>query len=328
MDSAHCATDPFRLRPNQNDAEIQKLKAEMSKMKEDYERKIQVLTYEHQIKVVKFEKALSEKDNIIQTMKHEREIEKLKMAQKEFETKAKIEEKVEENDDKAKLMTLERYVEGLKKEIAKFERLDEKLTEMKNKFTERENKDAELETKIDYFDGKFNEMKSDLKKVENKSLEFEKEIKGNDGSIEKRLAELEKVAAANDEKKLVELETKQKDIYEGNDEKLTEMYYDKGKYFFVRKQMERQFGEILFASERQKFNGWAKYVVAVDEFCDDLWNKGKLFLLHPIDRSKALQLPHFSNPAPSHDRWHNDSLDNSFYHGFWNSVIIFGIIKE
>ena len=159
MDSAHCSTDPLRLKPNQNGDEILKLKAEMSKMKEDYERKIQVLTYEHQIKVVKFEKALSEKDNIIQTMKHEREIEKLKMAQKEFETKPKIEKKVEENDDKAKLMTLERYVEGLKKEIAKFERLDEKLTEMKNKFTERENKDAELETKIDYFDGKFNEIK-------------------------------------------------------------------------------------------------------------------------------------------------------------------------
>ena len=38
MDSAHCATDPLRLRPNQNGHEIQKLKAEMSKMKEDYER--------------------------------------------------------------------------------------------------------------------------------------------------------------------------------------------------------------------------------------------------------------------------------------------------
>ena len=37
MDSAHCATDPLRLRPNQGE-EIQKLKAEMSKMKEDCER--------------------------------------------------------------------------------------------------------------------------------------------------------------------------------------------------------------------------------------------------------------------------------------------------
>ena len=81
MDSAHCANDPLRLKPNQNDGEIQN-------MKEDHERKIQVLTFEHKIKVLELEKALSEKENIIQSMKHERGIENLKMARKEIETQA------------------------------------------------------------------------------------------------------------------------------------------------------------------------------------------------------------------------------------------------
>ena len=136
MDSAHCATDPLRLKPNQNSDEIQKLKSEMLKMKEDYERKIQVLTFENQIKVLEFEKALGEKDNIIQAMKHERDIEKLKMVQKEFETKV-MHEKAAENDNTAELTNLERKVDRLENEMAKFEGFgDKQLAAIDDKFAE------------------------------------------------------------------------------------------------------------------------------------------------------------------------------------------------
>ena len=48
MDSAHSANDPLRLTGKQT--EVEKLKQEFTKMREDYEKKIQALTYENKIK--------------------------------------------------------------------------------------------------------------------------------------------------------------------------------------------------------------------------------------------------------------------------------------
>ena len=235
MDSAHCATDPLRLKPNQNSDEIQKLKSEMLKMKEDYERKIQVLTFENQIKVLEFEKALGEKDNIIQAMKHERDIEKLKMVQKEFETKV-MHEKAAENDNTAELTNLERKVDRLENEMAKFEgfgdkqlaAIDDKFAEFKKLFVERENKFTELKTNIDRANEKFVAMKTEiLQKVElklenkadlvalqNKLLKLEEATKEKDDSIVTRFTEFEKrlqAAVGDNKKKLMELEIKLKD---------------------------------------------------------------------------------------------------------------------
>ena len=54
MDTAHSVNDPFRTTVKQD--EIEKLKQENAKMKEEYERKIKVLTYENKIKLLQQEK--------------------------------------------------------------------------------------------------------------------------------------------------------------------------------------------------------------------------------------------------------------------------------
>eukprot|EP00111_Clytia_hemisphaerica_P025048 TCONS_00073744-protein len=388
MDSAHCATDPLRLKPNQNVDEIQKLKAEMSKMKEDYERKIQVLNYEYQIKVLEFEKTLSEKDNIIQTMKHQREIEKLKMEQKEFEVKSKITVNGDENEGKSKLMTLEREVQRLQNEVARFQEcdnkiilndaklamIDAKVVEINNRSVEKDNKIIQLKTKIDGFENKLAAMntdiiqkmeakleKDDLVVIQRKMIEVEEKMQETDGDIVKRLTELEEQS----QKSLWELETEVKKMRTSID-KLSEMeslvwgagkfmeglvvkklnpspsykqwyehissfmtnvklYYDNAKYFFCRKEMDKRYCQTMFASERMKC-GWARSAIVVDEFHGDLWKKGKVWLLHPTDQSKKLEISKLGT-CTNYDKWYKGNVDDHFYYGNKNSVIIFGMIK-
>ncbi|XP_066925950.1 golgin subfamily A member 6-like protein 25 [Clytia hemisphaerica] len=383
MDSAHCATDPLRLKPNQNDDQIQKLKAEMTKMKEDYERKIQVLNYEHQIKVLEFEKTLSEKNNIIQTMKHQREIEKLKMEQKEFEVKSKMAYNGDESEVQSKLKTLEREVQRLQNEVARFQEFDNKTTlndaklamidakvvEINNQSVEKDNKIIQLKTKIDdelaamktdiiqKVEAKLE--KDDLVAIQRKMVEVEEKMQETDGDIVKRLIELEEQS----QKSLWELEAKVKEMGTSIDE-LPEMeslvwgarkfmeglvvkkfnpaptykkwyehissfmtngklYYDNAKYFFCRKEMDGRFDRIGFASERKKCM-WAKHTIVVDKFHGDLRDKGKVWLLHPTDQSKKLELPK-GGTHTNYDSWYNVNVDDHFYYGDKNSVVIFGI---
>uniref|UniRef100_A0A7M5VBH4 Uncharacterized protein n=1 Tax=Clytia hemisphaerica TaxID=252671 RepID=A0A7M5VBH4_9CNID len=387
MDSAHCATDPLRLKPNQNGDQIQKLKAEMTKMKEDYERKIQVLNYENQIKVLEFEKTLSEKDNIIQIMKHQREIEKLKMEQKEFEVKSKMTDNGDENEGKSKLKTLEREVERLQNENLRFQEFDNKITlndaklamidakivEINNQSVEKDNKIIQLKTEVD---DKLAAMKTgiiqkveaklkndDLVAIQRKMIEVEEKMQETDDDIVKRLTELEEQS----QKSRWELEAKVIEIMGTSIDVLPEieslvwgagkfmeglvvkklnpsptykqwyehilsfmtngkLYYDNAKYFFCRKEMDVRFDRIYFVSEREKC-GWAKWTIAVDEFHGDLWNKGKVWLLHPTDQSKKLEIPKFERNT-SYDGWYKEyGVDHHFYYGNKNSVIIFGIIK-
>uniref|UniRef100_A0A7M5U4K3 Uncharacterized protein n=1 Tax=Clytia hemisphaerica TaxID=252671 RepID=A0A7M5U4K3_9CNID len=335
MDSAHCDTDPLRLKPNQNGDQIQKLKAEMSKMKEDYERKIQVLNYEHQIKVLEFEKTLSEKDNIIQTMKHQREIEKLKMEQKEFEVKSKMTDNGDENEGKSKLKTLEREVQRLQNEVARFQEFD-------NKITLNDAKLAMIDAKIVEINNHSVEKDNKIIQNQRKIIEVEEKMQNTDGDIVKRLTELEKKS----QKSLLEMETKVKEMGASID-KLPEMeslvwgagkfmeglvvkklnpapsyeqwyehilsfmtngklYYDYANYFFCRKEMDERFRRIAFLSERKKWNRWGRHVIVVDEFHGDLWNKGKVWLLHPTDQSKKLEiLKHEKNTK--YDYWRSNS---------------------
>ena len=74
------------------------------------------------------------------------------------------------------------------------------------------------------------------------------------------------------------------------------LYYDEGgKYFFVRKEMEERFDEVLFASEREKFSGWFSRVILVNEFCDDLWHRGTLKILHPEQKNTQMKMRTFEN---------------------------------
>uniref|UniRef100_A0A7M5UYF7 Uncharacterized protein n=1 Tax=Clytia hemisphaerica TaxID=252671 RepID=A0A7M5UYF7_9CNID len=386
MDSAHCATYPLRLKPNQNGDQIQKLKAEMTKMKEDYERKIQVLSYDHQIKVLEFEKTLSEKDNIIQTMKHQREIEKLKMEQKEFEVKSKMTYYGDENEGKSKFQTFEKEVERLQNEVARFQEFDNKITlndvklamidakivEVKNHSVEKDKKIIQLKTKIDGFENKLAAMKTDiiqkmeakddLVAIQRKMIEVEEKMQKTDGDIVKRLTELEKKS----QKSLLKIETKVKDMMRTSIDELPEMeslvwgagkfmeglvvkklnpsvsykqwyehissfmtngklYFDNAKYFFYRKEIGQRFCGITFVSESIKFGGWGGHVIAVDEFHGDLWKRGKVWLLHPTDQSKTMEIPQKATYT-NNDQWYKGNVDGHFYYGNKNSVIIFGMI--
>uniref|UniRef100_A0A7M5U4H0 Uncharacterized protein n=1 Tax=Clytia hemisphaerica TaxID=252671 RepID=A0A7M5U4H0_9CNID len=190
---------------------------------------------------------------------------------------------------------------------AKFVERDGKIIQLK---TEIDDKLAAMKTDIiQKVEAKLE--KGDLVVIQRKMTEVEEKMQETDGDILKRLTELEEQS----QKSLWELETKVKEIGTSIDElpemeslvwgarkfmeglivkKLNpsptykqwyehissfmtngKLYYDNAKYFFCRKEMDEQrFGEIMFVSERKKC-GWARYVIAVDEFHGDLWNKGK-----------------------------------------------------
>eukprot|EP00111_Clytia_hemisphaerica_P005542 TCONS_00016071-protein len=365
MDSAHCATDPLRLKPNQNGDQIQKLKEEMSKMKEDYERKIQVLNYEHQIKVLEFEKTLSEKDNIIQTMKHQREIEKLKMEQKEFEVKSKMTDNGDENEvarfqecdnkitlNDAKLAMIDAKVVEinnqsvekdnkiiqLKTEIdAKLAMIDAKVVEINNQSVEKDNKIIQLKTKIDGFENKLAAMKVEIIQKMEANKDDLVAIQRKIGTSIDELPEMESLiwGAGKFMEGLVVKKLNPapsyKQWYEHISSFMTngKLYYDNAKYFFCRKEMDQRFGEIFFTSERIKRERWWGHVcIVVDEFHNDLWNKGKVWLLHPTDQSNILEILK-NRTETNYDSWYSGkgNVDGHFYYGDKDSVIVFGMIK-
>ena len=325
----------------------------MKKLKDEYDQRIKTLKLENQVKVLKLEKQVSNQETIIQKLKHEAEMAKMRIEQEQRDlesrrTMAHCARDKEESEYQIKYLTLQRENEALRHEL--------ELNKLKS---EGDQKEAQRKIK----------QESRQKMVLEKEIESLKEVVGKnseEASSKEVGCQTEEKYQEDQDAKIQCSDTNQKvypllsmtifdklchgvNVYfEGKGDIGTSMYssyqnwykditslienkvvYIDENFIFMKKEFMDYFDNIRVILKYEYATFWENqnfFVVnmSTEEVERQKQKKAKFSLLHPSRRECSLTLKSYIIESKAIPRWNLGGITKDFYFGKHKSMIIFG----